>query len=57
MKITPVMVEAAAKAIQEVVVNRSGRGREWSAIPERTQQSFRQEAEAALKAALGATGD
>ncbi|UGY15253.1 hypothetical protein HAP48_0043130 [Bradyrhizobium septentrionale] len=44
-------VELAAQAIHKLVCDRSGRGREWKAIPESLKASFREEARAALAAA------
>lgn len=51
-RITDQMVEAAASAIQQVVTNRSGRGRDWLAVPETLRRQYRGEARAALEAAL-----
>lgn len=53
MRIDAVAIEAAAAAIHRVVANRSGRGRDWSAIAESLKAEFREEARAALEATSG----
>ncbi len=49
---TPEQIEAAARAIRDVVANRSGRGRKWDALPDRVRDEYRAEAKAALAAAI-----
>lgn len=53
---TPAQIEVAAMAIREQFADRSGRGRDWNALPERVKDDYRAEAKAALKAA-GALSD
>lgn len=50
------MVEAAARAIREVVAGRSGRGQPWEMLHERLKNEYRAEATAAL-AAVGVLPD
>ncbi|WP_316172100.1 MULTISPECIES: hypothetical protein [unclassified Bradyrhizobium] len=54
MRIDEYELEAAAAAIQRVVANRSGRGRNWFAVPEAQRRQYREEARAALEAASAA---
>ncbi|WP_315705011.1 MULTISPECIES: hypothetical protein [unclassified Bradyrhizobium] len=54
MRIDEHELEAAAAAIQRVVANRSGRGRNWLAIPESQRRHYREEARAAIEAASAA---
>lgn len=49
--ITDDQIEVAAKAIREVVANRSGKGCKWEALPRKVKESYRAEAQAALSAA------
>jgi hypothetical protein len=46
------MIERAARAIRETFGNRSKRGKPWEALPKRVQDDYRNEAKAALEAAL-----
>lgn len=43
-------VEVAARAIQEVCGNRSGRGKPFDQLPQQLQDDYRAEARAALEA-------
>lgn len=52
---TEAEILAAAKAIHQAVVNRSGRGRTWEMLPTHLQADFLGEARAALEAAEDAT--
>jgi hypothetical protein len=52
IRITPAMIERAARAIRETFGNRSKRGKPWEALPKRVQDDYRNEAKAALEAAL-----
>lgn len=52
MQISKEMIEAAAMAIQATFSNKSGFGKDWSQVPRSLRQSYRQEAKAALQAAL-----
>lgn len=45
------MIEAAARAIFEVVINRSKRSRGWDQVAEGRREDHRREARAALEAA------
>lgn len=52
MTATSDMIEAGAQAIQRIVCNRSGRGREWRDLPEMARENFRDEFKAAFEAAM-----
>jgi hypothetical protein len=46
------MIEAGAQAIQRVVANRTGRGKDWSELPETKRESYREEFKAAFADAM-----
>lgn len=49
---TAPMIEAGAQAIQRVVANRTGRGKDWSELPETKRESYREEFKAAFADAM-----
>ena len=52
MKITKTMIEAAARAIHHTFADKSGRSHGWLRLMPNARKSYRQEAKAALEAAL-----
>lgn len=56
MKISDEEVELGARALREVVGNRSGFGKPWEALPAPVKQQYREEALAVLSSIRQRTG-
>lgn len=48
--IDPAQQERVARAIRDVVANRSGRGKDWEELPEQLRKQYLAEAKAAIEA-------